>query len=164
MKLKASTLILGLCLAMLAVAASPAYAASTTGFSSFHVEYQWTNEYKNATFDSPYDCLIENYGAVLNQCGQDVSLVFDLPITSSGNHTIQVQDYWYGWPGNTSFTCDAYSYAGTSGSVYAWGSLTFYEPGQNLPVNVGNGNGMSIQLICWNVPPGGGIAQINWNM
>jgi hypothetical protein len=37
MKFKATSLFLGLCLAILAVAASPAYARSTTAFSAFHV-------------------------------------------------------------------------------------------------------------------------------
>ncbi len=56
MKLKASTLILGLCLAMLAVAASPAYARSTTGFSVVPCSRTrarlGTNPYTNACWET----------------------------------------------------------------------------------------------------------------
>ena len=165
MKLKATTLFLGFCLAILAVAAGPAYAASTTGFSSFHVEQTSANEFKTGQFDNAYDCLVESYGAVVNKCGYSVSLEFDLPITTSANHVITVQDYWYGWPNNTTFSCTSYAYAGTGPDAAGVGNTIYFDlPGQQWNTNVANGNGMSIQLICWNVPPGGGIANINWNM
>jgi len=100
----------------------------------------------------------------VNKCQEPVSLEFDLPITSSGDHTILVQDYWYGWPNNTSFECESFAYAG-EGRTANWGSTIFFgQPSQDLPTSVSNGNGMSIQLICWNVPQGGGIANLNWNM
>lgn len=156
MKHKATSLFLGLCFSILAVAASPAYARSTTGFSAFHVE--------GPTGSDPYTCLNEANGAVVNNCTYDVSLEFDLPVDNTGGKTITVQDYWYGWPNNTSFQCVSYAYTGTEPSSTVGSTITFDLPGQSLStdVNVANG-GMSIQLICWSVPPGGGIANINWN-
>ena len=73
MKLKAASPFLGLCLAILAVAASPAYAQrSTTAFSAFHVE--------NKVSPNQYACLIEDNGAVVNHCKFAVNLEFNLPI------------------------------------------------------------------------------------
>ena len=63
MKLKGTSLFLGLCVAILAVAASPAFARSTTAFSSFHVERQYPNQYAN-----PENSLSESYGAMVNNC------------------------------------------------------------------------------------------------
>jgi hypothetical protein len=162
MKRKATALFLGICMTFSVFAASPADARSTTGFSAFHVEVQGT------LGTDPYTCLGEAFGAVVNNCGYSVSLEFDLPIDNTGGKTITVQDYWgpFGTPNApASFTCQVYSYAGTSNFSYVYGgAITFVQPGQQLAVNLDvPSNGMSIQLICWNVPPGGGIANINWN-
>ena len=80
MKFKATSLFLGLCLAISVVAVSPAQAQSkmyTTAFSSFHVRCleacsgPWTG--------NPYDCLTESEGAVINQCKYLVRVAFDMP-------------------------------------------------------------------------------------
>ncbi|MGA9643999.1 MAG: hypothetical protein WBQ72_21555 [Terriglobales bacterium] len=160
MKLKASTLILGLCLAMLAVAASPAYARSTTGFSAFHVENQGT------LGTNPYTCLGESFGAVVNNCSYAVSLEFDLPTDSPGEKGITVQNYWKGTEASGTFSCQAYAYSG-AGSAYPadyayWGQINFPGPDYSLQLSGFLQGAWSIQLICWNVPPGGGIANINW--
>jgi|HubBroStandDraft_5_1064220.scaffolds.fasta_scaffold40468_3 hypothetical protein len=157
MKRKTASLFLGLCLAIFAVAASPAHARSTTGFSAFHVENQGTLS------SNPYTCVGESYGAVVNNCSYAVSLEFDLPVDNSGTHSITVQDYWYGWPNNTDFSCQAYSYAG-NGSYEYGGQITFSEPVQSLQFSVNVPNSWSMQVICWNVPPGGGISNINWSV
>jgi len=85
MKRTATSLFLGLCLAILAVATSPAHARSTTAYSAFHVEGPLGSD--------PYTCLSENNGAVVNNCTYAVSLEFNLPIDAKGTKTITVQDY-----------------------------------------------------------------------
>jgi len=154
---QAITLLLGLCLAALAVAASPAYARSTTGFSSFHVELLGKAS-KNA-----YLCLYENYGAVVNDCGYPVSLEFDLPIDIGGTKAINVQNWWGGTDAEETFSCNFDAFAGFGPTLTAGGEISFVEPcqsvGSAVDVSVG---GESIQLICWNIPSGGGIANINW--
>ena len=163
MKLKSTSLFLGIALAGLAAAGIPAYARTTTGFSAFHVELQ------GSTSTDAYDCLIEDFGAVVNKCGYDVSLEFDLPIDNTGSKTVTIQDFWGIGTPSSPFTCELYSYGGTTypgteNPEYVYGgSTTFYDPAvsQSIPINVAN-NGWSIQVICYNVPPGAGIANLNW--
>jgi hypothetical protein len=160
MKLKATTLILGLCLTILAVAASPAYANSTTGFSAFHVEYNYVGQYKS----SPYACLIEYWGAVLNDCKFSVNLEFSLPINSLGTKNVNVQDLFNGTDAENTFSCTASVYTGSSASSVAGNTINFTAPLQKLTSSVDvTVGGSSIQLICADVPPGGGIANISWN-
>ena len=155
MKLNAISLFLGLCVAILAVAASPAFARSTTGFSAFDVEAP--------TGSDPYTCLNENNGAVVNSYAYDVSLELDLPIDTPGEKTIYVQNGWFGTDPEETFTCYSYDYAGTGGSSIVGTPIHFNGPGLKLPTQV-NANGLtSIQVICWNVPPNGGLANFNWN-
>jgi hypothetical protein len=66
MKLKASSLFLGICLAVLASAVSPAYARSTPGFNTFWVQQGSASEYGK---NNPLDCLTEYWGEVVNYCG-----------------------------------------------------------------------------------------------
>jgi hypothetical protein len=164
MKLKATSLFLGLCLAIMAVAASPAHARSTTGFGAFHVELQSPNEYKNGTFDNPYDCLEESYGAVVNKCGYTVSLEFNLTTDTVGSKTISVQNYWTGTEASGTFSCSVYAYsgAGSSGSQYQyWGQINFPGPDYSEGLSGFLQGAWSIQMIC-SIPNGGGIANINW--
>ncbi len=155
MKLKATPLFLGLCLAVMAVAASPAFARSTTAFSAFHVE--------SPIGSDPYTCLSENNGAVVNNCSYDVDLEFDLPIDTKGSKTITVQDYWTGSDQENTFSCQSYAYTGTEGYSTEGTKIDFTGPLQSKTstVNVSTG-GMSIQLICRGVPPGGAVANLNW--
>jgi len=151
MKLKA-TLFLGICLAILAVAASPAYARSTTGFSAFHV--------LGPIGSDPYNCLSEQAGAVVNECGYPVSLEFDLPVDATGTYYVQVQDYFQGTAQNT-FQCATAAYPGNG--TYTWGTfINFTGPLQTLTSSVSVSAAESIQFFCWNIPSGGGIANINW--
>jgi len=157
---KSSLLFLGLCLAILAVAASPAYARSTTGFSAFHLQ----GTTKAELTGNPYSCLTELFGAVINNCTKAVSLEFDLPIDNIGTKNVVVQDYYAGTDAENTFTCQASAYAGTSASDNPGTFISFTAPLQTLTSTVDVTNdGMSIQLICADVPPGGGIANINWN-
>jgi len=156
MKRSAAALFLGLGLAILAVAASPAYARSTTGFSAFHVE--------SPIASNPYTCLAENNGAVVNNCSYAVSLEFDLPIDGAGVKTITVQDYWGGSDAENTFSCTAYAYTGSEGSSTVGNAIDFTAPLQSLTSTVDVASATeSIQLICWNVPAGGGVANLNWN-
>jgi hypothetical protein len=90
--------------------------------------------------------------------------------------TITVQPYWYSWTqsipylGNPqNFQCTAYAYQGTSSTSYPQPSnitttITFTSSNvteQDVGVMVPSGG--SIALICWNVPYGVGIANLNWN-
>ncbi|MGB9234057.1 MAG: hypothetical protein WCC04_06555 [Terriglobales bacterium] len=155
MKRTATSLFLGLCLAILAVAASPAYARSTTGFSAFHVE--------SPTASNPYKCLNENNGAVVNNCTYDVSLEFDLPIDSAGEKSIIVQDYFEGTAAENTFSCTSYAYTGSKASSTVGSAINFTGPTETLTTSVDVTEGDSIQVICYNIPKGGGVANFNWN-
>jgi hypothetical protein len=159
MKLTAPSFFLGLCLAILAVAASPAYAQtfSTTAFSAFHVE--------NPQKPDQYTCLSEDNGAVVNNCTKPVgvNLEFNLPIESPGVKNVTVQDYWAGTDAQNTFYCQTYAYTGTEGSSTLGTIINFTAPLQKLTSTVDVANaGMSIQLICWGVPKGGAVANLNW--
>jgi hypothetical protein len=155
---------LGIGLAVVTALLNNAYARSTTGYNAFRVEFQNAGQYQT----DPYTCLFEAYGAVVNKCTYSVSLEFDLPIDSSGTKNVIVQDYWEPFGSTTTpqpptFSCWVYSYAGASNSSQTDGAITFQQPSQSLTASAPVSNGESIQLICWNVPSGGGIANINWN-
>jgi hypothetical protein len=166
MKLKAMSLFLGLCLAILAVAASPAYAAetlSTTAFSAFHVEINTLTTYPA----DPYLCMYENNGAVVNYCSYTVDLEFDLPIATPGTKSIKVLDGWSGLgTGTENFTCQSFAYTGTEPSSTLGTNVAFTGPGQTVTttVDASSSNGIldSIQVLC-NVPAGDAVALFNWN-
>jgi hypothetical protein len=155
MKLKPTLLFLGLCLAILAVAASPAYARSNTAFSAYHVEGPLGSD--------PYTCMTEDNGAVFNNCTYAVSLEFDLPIDNAGEKTITVLDFWGGTAADNTFSCYLYAYAGT-GTFSTYGPvINFTGPSQTGSTSVNVASGSNMQLICWNVPIGGGLANLSWN-
>ena len=134
---------------------TPVYARSTTAFSAFHVE--------SPLASSPMTCLSESNGAVINNCSYNVSLEFNLPIDSKGSKSILVQDYWTGTGQENTFACQSYAYTGTTGSSIPGSTIYFNAPYQNYnSIVYPSASGDSIQLICWNVPPGGGVANLNW--
>jgi len=157
MKHKATSLFLGLCLALMAIVASPAQARSTTGFSAFHVEVQGT------TTTNAYLCLGESYGQVINDCASQVNLEFNLPVDNQTNHTVTIQNDWSGSATQSTFYCQLYSYSGSSSEYNYGGQINFTGPVQTQSLTVYTPENWSIQLICFNVPNGGGIANINWN-
>jgi hypothetical protein len=154
---KANHFVLGICLATLGLPNS-AFARSMTGFAAFHVEVQYPY---NLSSD-PYTCLGENFGAVVNNCGTEVSLVFGLPIDTTGDKTITVQNFWSGTRESATFACQLYAYGGENNYIYP-GQVSFTRPSQtkSFSFTMPNG-GWSMQLVCFNVPAGGGIANINW--
>ncbi len=166
MKLEATKLFLGLCLAILAIAASPAYAAealSKTAFSAFHVEINTLTAYPG----DPYLCLYENNGAVVNYCSYTVDLEFDLPIVTAGTKSIKVRDGWSGLgTGTENFTCQSFAYTGTEGSSTLGTNVAFTGPGQTVTTTVdasaAGGFLDGIQVLC-NVPAGDAVAIFNWN-
>lgn len=158
MKLKVTSLVLGICLAVLASAANPAFARSTTAFSAFRVWEQFVNQYNN-----PLGCLTEYYGAVVNNCPYSVNLEFDLPVDTAGMHTITVQNWWHGTDKSELFSCESSAYPGSSDSNVVGDRITFGAPGESYPSNVYVYPGWSIQVVCWDVPPNGGVANFNWN-
>ncbi|MBV8477968.1 MAG: hypothetical protein JOZ36_14995 [Acidobacteria bacterium] len=152
-----------------AVSLSAANARSTTGFGAFKVQDPYMAPTNNPNLAGFYGCLLEDNGAVYNNCGVDYqpTLVFDLPIDNTGNHGIVIQPYWGNSQLNvtpTPFQCTAYAYAGNQPMSTVGTSAVFSMggPAQTVNVNVSN-NGMSVALICWNVPFGEGIANINWS-
>jgi hypothetical protein len=157
MKFKATSFLLGICLASLAVAASPAYALSQPAFGAFHVQ--------SATVltEDQYLCLTEDNGAVVNNCAGPVNLFFDLPIQTSGEKTITVQDYWNGPPNFVSFGCISYAYSGTNSNGLIGTTATFTGTTQTESTGVGVPAGDTVTVICWQVPPGEGVASVKWN-
>lgn len=156
MKHNTNLLLFGLCTTILiAAAALPAAARSTTGYASFHV---W-----NAS-QTYYGCLEESYGAVWNNCKTSVSLVFDMPISNTGNHSVTINDYW-NFPTGQSFGCESYAYDGHGPYLVGYSGRYFFNlPGQTITEDVNvPGTGDVMQLVCWNVPPGAGIASVNWS-
>ncbi|MFZ0478375.1 MAG: hypothetical protein WAL71_04445 [Terriglobales bacterium] len=134
---------------------TPKYGRATTAFSAHHVE--------GPISSNPRTCLSENNGAVVNNCTYPVSLEFDLPIDTKGTKSVLVQDYWSGTNQEDTFSCQTYAYTGTQGSSTGGTAISFNAPLQiyDTVVDVAAA-GDSIQLICWSVPPGGGVANLNW--
>jgi len=165
MKLKATSLFLGLCLAILTAAASPAYAEtlSATAFSAFHVEINTLTNYPG----DPYLCLFENNGAVVNTCNYTVDLEFDIPIVSAGKKSITLLDGWSGLgTGSEQFSCQSFAYTGTEGSSTVGTNPSFTGPGTKITTTVtasmNDGILDAVQVLC-NVPAGDAVALLNWN-
>ncbi len=157
MKNKGKSFVLGICLAVLALPANPLFGRSSTAFSSFHV--QSATVLKGST----YNCITEDNGAAVNNCTHEVNLLFDLVLDTTGTKSITVQNYWNMTSG-TSFSCTAYGYTGTTGSSLTESpAFDFTAEGQSITQDISVPNaGMSVQLICWKVPPGDGVANINY--
>ncbi len=157
MRRKATSLLLGFCLVITAGAASPAFARSTTGFNSFRV---WMSS--AGAFKATYSCLTEYFGAVVNHCAFPVSLMFDVPVDNAGSHTFTVQNYFEGNDAENTFDCQSFAYNGKS-SITDGSVIDFTGPKQTLSTSVTVDADESVQLICRDIPEGGGVANINWN-
>jgi hypothetical protein len=157
MKRKTTSLFLGIWLVVLAGAASPVFARSTTAFNSFKVWMSSPNAFK-----ATYGCLTESFGAVVNNCAFPVSLLFDVPVDDAGSHTFTVQNYFDGTDAENTFSCYTYAYNGTGGIVYG-NAINFTGPGQSRETTVDVADASSVQLICKDIPKGGGVANLNWN-
>jgi hypothetical protein len=157
MKLKATALLLGLCSVIVTGLSSPVFARSTTAYNSFKV---WMAD--KGQFESTYSCLTEYFGAVVNNCAFPVSLLFDVPVDTAGDHTFTVQDYFEGTDAENTFTCQSYAYNGTGGIVHG-SVIKFTGPSQTLETTVSVEGDSSVQLICSDIPVHGGVANLNWN-
>jgi hypothetical protein len=155
MKLNATTLFLGFCLAMLAVAASPASARSVPAFESFRV---WSPIGDAATALS---CLTESTGAVINNCTYQVTVAFDLPIDNEGiAHEVSVQNYVHG-TGKVGANCNTWSYDGNGND--ASGSYIYFNPnGAQTLTSTSAIFGNTITLFC-TLPVGEGVSSLTWN-
>src|SRR5580698_294353 len=162
MNLKATSLFLGLCLAALAAAASPAHAADLheTAFGSFHVEINTLTNYPG----DPYLCMYEYNGAVVNACCYTFDLEFGLPIETLNTKHITVLDGWSGLgSGSENFSCQSFSYTGTNGNGNPGTNPSFTGPGTSIETTVTMPSGYtSIQVLC-NVPAGDAVANLTWN-
>jgi hypothetical protein len=154
--------------ALAAVGNAKAEEISITAFNTFHVQ----NHGSLPHTPNPYLCLFENNGAVQNTCEDTVNLDFDLPVSSTGDHTIVIRNFWEQTAG-TSFTCTAYACPISATSTVAaehqcvvGTSATFTAPNQLKSVSVTNKgaypNIQDVALICWYVPKTAGVAVINY--
>jgi hypothetical protein len=158
MKLNTMPLLLATALAIATIAASPANAErTTTGFGSFHVQSG------TPIFESSYQCLTEDNGAVVNNCNSPVNLFFDLPIDTAGAKAVSIQDYWLGPVEFLPFNCVSYSYTGRHSSSRIGTQVTFGTTLTTLTTQDYVAPGDTIAVICWAVPPGEGVASLTWN-
>ena len=107
MKSKHQTLFLGMCLGLSLLAANvPAYARTTTAFSSFHIRTPLDANH------NPNACVVESYGAVVNRCPYTVGVMFDIPVDSTYPHnTVWAQNYVHG-TGTIGTYCALYTFDG----------------------------------------------------
>ena len=149
MKVKVSTLLLGLCLL---ITVTPAFARSQSAYELFKV----------IGSKPTYSCLTEAAGAVVNQCTFPVTLSFDLVIDQVQGYGAVTQNYWGGTAAQETFSCTLYAFDGNGNSITGT-TVNFTGPHQTLePTVFLNAAGQSITMICYNIPPGGGVANINW--
>jgi hypothetical protein len=156
MKNKVKSFVLGISLAILGLPPNSAFARSSSGFSSFHLQ--------SATEPfAGYACVTENNGAVVNSCTHDVNLLFETPIdNTSTTHSITVQNYW-GMKADTTFSCVAYAYTGTTGSSTSQVPFPTFTTGvQSFTESIYVGPAEYMQVICFHVPPGDGVASVTW--
>jgi hypothetical protein len=95
------------------------------------------NSFRILKPSTAYGCVIESWGAVVNNCTYDVDFVFDLPVDTQGSKTVSGEDYI---GGTGSFGCYAISF-GTDGKSdnNSSSTQTFNASGQellNFPVKV----------------------------
>jgi hypothetical protein len=154
---RSTAMFLALCLIVSTGASNLAFARSTTAYNSFKVWMASKNDFK-----ATYSCLTESFGAVVNQCAFPVSLLFDVPVDTEGTHTFTVQNYFAGSDAQNTFTCQSYAYNGTGG-ISNGNLVSFTGPSQSQETAVTVNAGESAQLICKDIPAGGGVANINWN-
>jgi hypothetical protein len=160
MKLKHRILSTGIFAVSLAAAVSPAYARSNTGFSAFRLESPLLDSHITAT---TLACINENNGAVVNNCTYTIGLEFDLPIDTTGKKKVTVRNYFTGTTEANTFSCGLYVYTGKEGSSVQIEGVSFTGPLQEESATVDVRSGENMQLICFDVPPGGGIASLDWN-
>jgi hypothetical protein len=113
-------------------------------------------------FKVTYGCLTEADGAVVNQCTFPVSLLFDVPVDNAGSRTFTVQDYFAGSDAQNTFSCESYAYNGSGGISFGT-TISFTASSQSLQTTITVGDGESVQLICKDIPVGGGVANLDWN-
>jgi hypothetical protein len=102
-------------------------------------------------------------GRSYTNCTEPANLFFDVPIPASGEKTITVQDYWNGPSIFTSFECVAYAYTGKSSDGLGGTIATFTGTTPTMSTTVDAAAGDTVSVICWQVPPGEGVASVKWN-
>jgi hypothetical protein len=137
---------------------------SINGFNNFHVEETPATD----QISNPYQCVFEDNGAVYNNCAYKVTLDFNLPVNSEGEHTIYIRNYWNQAAG-TSFNCIVYAcpISLTDHECTVGGTATFTAAYQlksvSVATHVAYPNMQNMALICWNLSTGDGIATMNYN-
>ena len=79
--------------------------------------------------------------------------------------TVHVQDYWNAPSSFTPFNCVSYVYTGISSTSAQGTTLTFTASAITLATtdDVPAAGEQSLSVICWEVPPGEGVASVKWN-
>lgn len=152
MKLNAKSLLLGISVALTFVVANvPAEARSTSGWNSFR---PWPNP-------DWYNCVHEQDGAAYNGCGSTIGLSFETVVDHAGWHSITV---WDSAPGYGIVECAALAFSNQANSISFGNPIDFSSSGQEaLTSSAYVYPGWSLSLYCGQVPPGRGIASLNWN-
>lgn len=83
---------------------------------------------------------------------------------TTGEKTITIRDYWNGPDTFVPFNCVSYAYTGQSSISLQQAQVTFEAKLTTLKttVNVASAND-TLSVICWQVPPGEGLAGLKWN-
>jgi hypothetical protein len=150
--------------ALAPIRSAKAELASINAFNNFHVEETPATPQTS----NPYQCVFEDNGAVYNNCAYPVTLDFNLPVSSEGEHTIHIRNYWNQAAG-TSFNCIVYAcpMSLTNHECVVGGTARFTAPYQLKSVSVATSgaypNMQNMALICWNLSTGDGIATINYD-
>jgi hypothetical protein len=143
-KLTSKSIIVAAAAAGLLFVAGPALALSVTGYSGKAVP-------------STNNCMIEAFGAVLNNCGAQVN--YEIPMAvNPGFHTITLSTFN---PGGGTFQCTLF---GVTQTGFATPGGTVFPNGGNFLANLSvtvPSNG-SMLVLC-NVNPGGKIFNILYN-
>lgn len=160
MKLKATALILGICLSLLTVSGS-AFARSVAAFGTAQVQQSKVNQYGS---NNPRTCLTEYWGELVNRCNYEVAVVFELPIDTDGSHLVTVQNLSFG--STSSFKCSVNGFTGDGPTGDDTQTLVMFGPGNSSGASVNVNPGGTIQVNCY-IPGivGGepnGLADINW--
>jgi hypothetical protein len=148
MKPNRSCLLLAICLTLTVLASTAAAEArSTTGWNAWKIR---SGNNRNAT------CIFERFGAVVNGCGSNVGLTFEMVVDSIGVYNIGVVGAQNGRP----FQCAVHTFFDEQAGFntgYFW-----VNPGQQsiVPINLDPGYGMT--LYCDGIGAGSGVASLNW--
>ena len=151
--MKSRSQLLAICL-LLSTFAAGAVSRTVTAFSSFHVISPMDSSH------TPYQCLVETYGAVVNSCDYTIEVAFTIPVDHAVVHTLKVQNFVGGF-GPSGTVCTIWSYDG-NGNGAAGTTAQFNPSGAETLTFKSIKFGNSISLLC-DMPGYEGISSLSWN-